>query len=257
MISNNKYQHSFSENITLATQEIICYFFQVIENINKFSTRPDELTSENNEKILTKNQEEIYRISEEINNFITQKIDILKNDKRYLNTDILKLLQYAYISLIDEMLITHNWIGRDYWSQNPLESKIFSSRSSGDVFYENCNRILSEKDYKYRELSLCYYLILCSGFKGKLHLNEDQIKIQQIKTDLYELYHDKNLNNKNIHQCILPDYNSFHLNNNFNTNHKKISNYLIYFNITLFSIFLVLSLLLWIIHSNILSNNTM
>ena len=117
-------EHFVNDNIILTTQEIINYFYDVINNIN----------IENKTKNFQ--QENIEHISKEIEEFISRRMDFFKKNPKYYATDIIKLLHYALVSLIDEMLITKNWWGRLLWRADTLERRIFSSLSSGDLFFE-------------------------------------------------------------------------------------------------------------------------
>lgn len=246
---------SINENIILASQEIINYFYELSDKISKYIKENDEATEENKKNIFQ--HDEVSALSKETEEFISRKIDTIKKNKKYYGTDILKLLHYALVSLIDEMLITKNWSGRVFWRTETLENRIFSSRSSGDLFFENCNRILLDRDYKYRELALCYYLCLCSGFRGKYHSQDNQLKIEQIKTELYQFYHEINFESISGVTGILPNISYILSHNNFEANHKKIIFILLFSNLFLFTLFLAASIYIWLIHSNILSKGIM
>ena len=86
------------------------------------------------------------------------------------------------------MLIIKDWPGRSFWQSDTLENLIFSTRSSGDLFFDYIEIILGKRDYKYRELAMCYYLCLCAGFRGKFHSISHQETIEQIKAQLLDFY---------------------------------------------------------------------
>jgi type IV/VI secretion system ImpK/VasF family protein len=244
-----------NENIILTSQEIISYFYEISDKISSSMKENNEATEENKKDIFQ--QDEVIALSKEIGEYISRKIDVLKKNKKYYGTDILKLLHYALVSLIDEMLITKNWSGRIFWRSETLENRIFSSRSSGDLFFENCNRILLDKDYKYRELAMCYYLCLCSGFRGKFHSQDNQAKVEQIKTELYQFHHETNFEPVLGVTGILPNISYISSNNDFETNHKKITYSLLFSNLFLFTFFLAASIYIWLVNSNILSKGIM
>ena len=246
---------SINENIILTTQEIINYFYDISDKISLSMKENDEKTEENKKNIFQ--QDEVSALSKEIEEFISRKIDSLKKNKKYYGTDILKLLHYALVSLIDEMLITKNWTGRIFWRSDTLENRIFSSRSSGDLFFENSTRILLDKDYKFRELAMCYYLCLCSGFRGKFHSQDNNVKIEQIKTELYQFYQETNFDSVSVVTGLLPNIAYVSTNNRFESSHKKITYSLLFSNLFLFTIFLAASIYLWLINSNILSKGIM
>lgn len=152
------------------------------------------------------------------------------------------------------MLITKSWPGRLYWQADALEKRIFSSRSSGDLFFDNCSKILLDRDYKYRELAMCFYLCLCSGFRGKYHQKENQNKIEQVKTDLFHFYSEGNFDVSNSLSGILPStlYSTMS-DSTFENSYKKTMYSLLMFNLFLFATFLVASIYIWYTNSNILS----
>lgn len=240
-----------NENIILTSQEVISYFYDINDKINGSLNENDESS-----KTIFQ-QDEVATFSTEIEEFISRKIDSLKKNKKYYGTDILKFLHYALVSLIDEMLITKNWSGRLTWRSETLENRIFGSRSSGDLFFENCNRILIDRDYKYRELAMCYYLCLCSGFRGKYHSADNQIKIEQIKTELFQFYQETKFESNDGVTGKLPNIMYISPNNNFEKKHKKIVYSLFFSNLFLFVLFLTVSIFIWLINTNILSKNIM
>ncbi len=244
-----------NEQIILTSQEIINYFYEISDKISNSINDNAEAIEESKKDIFQ--QEEVAALSKEIEEFISRKIDSLKKNKKYYGTDILKLFHYAFVSLVDEMLITKNWAGRVFWGSETLENRIFASRSSGDLFFENCNRILIDRDYKYRELAMCYYLCLCSGFRGKFHSQDSQAKIEQIKIELYQFYHETNFDTGLGITGILPNIPYISYSNDFEINHKKITYSLLFSNLLLFSIFITASICIWFFNSNILSKSIM
>lgn len=244
-----------NENIIIITQEIINFFYNKTEEVINLS-KDTNLENKENDNILL-NESDVSFIAKEIEEFILRRIDSLKKNKKYFGTDILKLLHFAVVSLIDEMLITTNWPGREVWKNLTLENRIFSSSSSGDLFFEYCDRILLDRDYKYREAAMSFYLCLCSGFKGKYHSNHNAEKIEQIKTNLYQFYNESNFEAQPELSGLLPTISYDPSNNEFELNHKKITYSLLLSNLFLFALFLAASIYIWLINNNILSKGIM
>ncbi|APJ03199.1 DotU family type IV/VI secretion system protein [Silvanigrella aquatica] len=251
MTSNKHNDGSHHENIIFITEEIINYFFDIR---NKLILKNIENSSENE---LIYQIDDVKNLSKDIEELISRKMDILKKYKKYYGTEIIRLLHYALVSLIDEMLITTQWQGRMHWTSDTLENRIFGSRSSGDLFFENCSQILLERDYKYRDLSLSYYFCLCSGFRGKYHSYHDVDKIQQIKSELYQFYYETNFESTPEISGLIPNNLIISNHNEYEMYHKKVIYSLLFSNFFLFAFFLMTSIIMWIINSNILSKNLM
>jgi len=243
-----------NENIILISQEVIHFFFNKLNEVSNLNKNDDPETLN---EIVNLNENDVSNISKEIEEFILRKIDSLKKNKKYYGTDVLKLLHFALVSLIDEMLITSTWPGKEIWKNLTLENRIFSSSSSGDLFYDYCDRILLDRDYKYRELAMCFYLCLCSGFKGKYHSNNDNDNVEQIKTNLYQFYNETNFETEPELTGVLPSISYESSNIEFEINHKKIMYSLLLTNLFLFTIFLATSIYIWLINNNILSKGIM
>lgn len=239
------------ESLIFTTEEVITYFNNKITEYNSLDNlNLDEIEAKNH----SKNNIDFSLISSEIEEFISRKIDVLKKNKKYLGTDILRYLHFALIALIDEMMITQYWPGQSYWSSHSLESKVFFSSSAGDLFFENCDAILLNRDYKTRELAFCYFLCLCAGFKGRFHSNYDIDKIEQIKINLYQFYLDSNSDrSQSTSLGLLPRIGYEPRENNFDVKNKKINYFLLLLNLFLFTIFLAFSIYIWISNKSILT----
>ncbi len=248
MIQNKQIISSHNENIIFITQDIINYFNNIVSNLK-------HNINYNSEEVSNFTQDNCQEISRDIEEYISKRIDFLKTSKKYSGTKIIELLHYALVSLIDEILITTNWEGRKIWSNMTLENHIFSSRSSGDLFFEHCQKIMIDRDYKFRSLAMCYYLCLCSGFRGKYHLQEYQERIEQIKSDLLQFYDEGNY--EKIVDCnvILPENNFIINENNFDEKNKKINYTIFTINLIILVSFLLLSAFIWSNNKNIIFNN--
>jgi type VI secretion system protein ImpK len=243
---------SQESSLILMTQETICYFYEKISKIEEGSFLPSEVTSEKRD---LQTPEEISFFSKEISDFISKRIDLLRKEKKYSNTNILETLHYGLISLIDEILITKNWPGKTFWQTETLEKRIFSSRSSGDLFFEHCRNFLSEKNYKFQEIAFCYYLCLCSGFKGKYHRPQDQNTLEEIKNNLLSFYLEKIISKKNKLKSILPQFLYSEYNNKILNNLKKKKRLFIFLNLFIFIFLMIYLFYIWISHSYTLSKN--
>ena len=69
-----------------------------------------------------------------------------------------------------------------------MRPSIVQYGASAINFYQKAEKILENRDYRYREVAYIYYVCLCLGFKGKYHESTDLDKIEKLKMDLYNFY---------------------------------------------------------------------
>ena len=75
--------------------------------------------------------------------------------------------QYVMAALADEVFLQLDWEGRNYWLSNLIESQIFQTHISGELFFQRLDRILQERDPALRELAAVYFMALSMGFRGR------------------------------------------------------------------------------------------
>ncbi len=249
MISNNyECPILFTQECIFKIQNLLCDIDNAIENKNN-------LTEKNDEKLFSFDEENTIKISNDLIEYIGNKIDTLKKNKNYDNS-VLKSLQYMLLAFIDEKLITKNWPGRIYWQNESLEKKVFQSRVAGDVFFDNCKNIIINRDYKYRELAYCYYLCISSGFRGKYHSYESQFNIDQTKTLLYQFYSENKIEIKYNIDGIIPQ-SSLLIKSNIDENIKqrKISYSLLLVNFILITTFIIGSCYIWFSNTGLIAKS--
>jgi type IV/VI secretion system ImpK/VasF family protein len=165
----------FLQKVVYYCDKLIYRIDKIIENGEQESIGLPEL-----DKLL---QEEVQ--------YLKHSIDQLKTDKRYSDEAVLNDALYAAVALVDELLISKNWFGKDFWQWNTLEKALFQTQEAGEKFYTKVDKILLDREYKYREVSYIYYLCLCTGFKGKLHEASKAEQLEKYKSDLYEFYKER------------------------------------------------------------------
>ncbi|KAB8031914.1 DotU family type IV/VI secretion system protein [Fluviispira multicolorata] len=237
----------------LFTQECILEIQNIINAIDLSMEKLND--SENSKEInsYTFEEAEIIKISTSLCECIGRKIDTLKKHKNY-DSEVINLLHFALIALADEKLITKNWPGRVYWQNESLEKKVFQSRSAGDIFFDNCKKILTNRDYKFRNLSYCYYLCLCARFKGKYHSSDNQSEINRIKNSLYNFYGENNIEIKYDFDGVIPQSSLLiKTNSEENQKQRKFSHSLLLINFILVSIFLISSFYIWFNNTSMIS----
>ncbi len=76
-------------------------------------------------------------------------------------------MQYIMVSLCDDVMISLDWKGREFWKNNPLEAKLFSTQIAGEAIFKRIDQILHDYDPKQQDIGLLYLFILSLGFKGR------------------------------------------------------------------------------------------
>lgn len=79
-----------------------------------------------------------------------------------------KATLYAFVGLVDEHLLFDDWAGQHQWQQQPMENRLFGTRSAGDRIPAAIKRLLDARDPASRDLADVYLLCLVLGFEGRL-----------------------------------------------------------------------------------------
>lgn len=79
-----------------------------------------------------------------------------------------KATLFAFVALVDETLLFSPWVGQSDWQDQPLEVRLFGSRSAGDRLPLAIRRLLQERDPSARDLANVYLQCLILGFQGRL-----------------------------------------------------------------------------------------
>lgn len=93
--------------------------------------------------------------------------------------------QYIMASLADEVFLNMSWVGRRYWEDNLLESKLFGTHDAGDVFFQKLEQFLMRRDKLLKDIAEIYALALGLGFLGKFRGQDDGGVIDHYKKQLY------------------------------------------------------------------------
>ena len=154
------------------------------------------------------------------------------------------------------MLLTISWHGRSLWSSHLLEMRFFSTRASGDTFFENCQKILVHHDEKHKELASIYHLCLTAGFRGKYFNSEYDEDINRIKTDLYNFFTGEKKDIKELSEiALLPS--GYVENNSKNILMKSYSvfNKLLFANLIIIITFIIIAYFVWFHNKNLIFKN--
>lgn len=100
-----------------------------------------------------------------------------------LSYEVYREAQYVMAALADELLIRTEWFGRGSWPL--LETRLFRSHASGEIFFRRLDRILAERDKAYSDLALIYFYALALGFRGKYGDGDDRGELERYRHRLF------------------------------------------------------------------------
>lgn len=96
-----------------------------------------------------------------------------------------KAMVYAFVALLDETLVFNPWPGRMLWQEQPLESRLFSSRAAGERIPRAINKLIGEADPATRDLANVYLQCLILGFQGRLRSARGRILHEKWRQALF------------------------------------------------------------------------
>lgn len=225
-------------------EELISILYEVSEEI--------ELTKQSK----TYSESDVRALSDEFVKIINTKVSELKTDLQYRDPQFLEFFQLAIVAVIDDMFLTMHWDGRMYWSMYLLEMRFFSTRASGDIFFDNCKIILSRYDDKFKELAAIYHLALISGFRGKYLHSEYTEEINIVRTDLYNFFTNTEENQMKISELVsLPIGYIENKSKSILEKNYKINNILVLVNLGLIILFAIASYFVWFHNHNLIFKN--
>lgn len=81
--------------------------------------------------------------------------------------ELYRRAQYAMVALADETFLHTDWMGRDSWRENLLETKFFRTHTAGEELFDRIEELLHERETVYAELARVYLMVLGLGFQGQ------------------------------------------------------------------------------------------
>lgn len=93
--------------------------------------------------------------------------------------------QYAYVALLDELLLFSAWNGASVWETYPLEARIFGTRAAGERIPAAIESLLAQRDPAQRDLANVYLACLTLGFRGRLRGEAGALRHDQLRHALF------------------------------------------------------------------------
>lgn len=97
-----------------------------------------------------------------------------------------KEAQYAMAALTDELFLNlPGFTGKQYWSENLIESRLYGTHDSGERLFDYIAQFLRDRDATRKDIAEIYLLVLGVGFKGKFRGMPDQRQLDFFRRELY------------------------------------------------------------------------
>ena len=100
---------------------------------------------------------------------------------------------YMMVALADDIFLNLEWEGKQFWEENILEQRFFSSQIAGDEIFNRISALLAEKSDLAEDKAELYLKMLALGFEGKYRGMEDEtIQINLYRNKLLEFIEKRN-----------------------------------------------------------------
>ncbi|QEK38771.1 DotU family type IV/VI secretion system protein [Candidatus Cytomitobacter primus] len=176
---NNKIENSFLMNC----------FQEFINEVLKFR----ELV------LFNKTSSNAKEIQETLIRFIIYKRDLAIEEGTLIEAGYHET-SYIMAVFADEIFINLDWVHKDDWKKNNLETQVFDTHIGGRKLFENIDRFLdSNATYKY-DIGSAYLFCLGLGFRGKYRGIDDHNTIQNYKNKLFDIInnYESNVNDNSL-----------------------------------------------------------
>ena len=110
-----------------------------------------------------------------------------------------RLMAYAVVALLDELVMTKTGPLREHWSAKPLQLVYFQENVAGDNFFTHLDRI--RHDPTRVDVLRVFYLALLFGFQGKHRVRGSEVEL----SDLVESLRSQLGRNLTIPEFLSPD----------------------------------------------------
>lgn len=158
------------------------FYAQVLKNKQLVASKPWE--REEDKEISTPNAVATYILSN-LQTFIEeQTIEVLEEGSGFSDT-YYAAAQFIMVSLADEIFLSLEWPGKQYWESNLLEQRFYNTHSGGQVFFDKLDLLLKNKDPVQTDLGVLYLNALALGFQGKYRHSSDEAALASYRKRLF------------------------------------------------------------------------
>lgn len=148
------------------------------------------------EAIELPSEEESQRRAEEIQRDLRERLeeqaqDVLRRgDEREQRR--FREMQYVMVAFTDEVFLTLNWEGQDYWREHMLEERLFATHQAGTQLFANMDELLRQRDPTRADVAAAFLLALSLGFRGRYHGASGDTEIERRRLQLFAFLFQRN-----------------------------------------------------------------
>lgn len=95
-----------------------------------------------------------------------QSLDFAGRGGNY-GTRIFSRIIYVMAAFADDVMLSFPWPGRDDWVRNPLEARLFGSKTAGETIFHDIDDHLRAYQYGRSDIAKAYLMVLALGFEGR------------------------------------------------------------------------------------------
>lgn len=122
----------------------------------------------------------------QLEDFLRRRSELARRRLTDLELLVYREAQYVMAALADDLFLHEiQWPGRDAWSQEVLEFRLFGTRVAGERFFENVKSIVQGRGRREMELAPVYLLALGLGFKGQHRAPADAALLDNHAAELF------------------------------------------------------------------------
>ncbi|HZS44224.1 MAG TPA: DotU family type IV/VI secretion system protein [Blastocatellia bacterium] len=126
-------------------------------------------------------------------------------DAQTYGSEFYREAQYVMAALADEIFLQLDWEGRSYWLSNLIETQLFQTHISGELFFQRLDRILQDRDPALKELASVYFMALSLGFRGKYRGYNDNGLLTLYRQQLYTFIFQKPADLSDARKQLFPE----------------------------------------------------
>jgi type VI secretion system protein ImpK len=101
-------------------------------------------------------------------------------------------VQYVMAAMADEVMLSLEWFGKEYWSTHLIEERMFGTHDAGSRFFENLDGLLSARDLTRSDVLAVYLLAISLGFRGRLRGVDGDPQIAHYRNQAYATLYQRN-----------------------------------------------------------------
>lgn len=115
----------------------------------------------------------------------SQAVEVARRSVDFLTAEY-KEAQYLLAALADDIFLHEvGWAGRDVWTDNILEYRLFRTRFAGERIFTRINDLVRSGDGRRVPMAELYLMALELGFKGRFRATEDDTPIREYMRQLF------------------------------------------------------------------------